>query len=330
MSSAKLSSAKRRMRDMPSSSVADAAAAAVASTDAAGSGDAAASAASAAAAGVVCAGADVADAALARVLLQHTQQRVCYTIDAANACSSAPSFAASGSADISACVSDRASTDIAPIAQIEIKKSRFICFASYSSNKAQAQAFISRVNQAHPAARHVAYAYAFLDGTYIASDNGEPAQTAGLPIYSTITAHKLVDVVVCVVRYFGGTLLGAGGLVRAYTEAAQKGLEALADRGCIAAYTPCVEFRMSLNYALFDEVKRHILRVKGVLTKQSYQECVECTALIPLSDGNALAFYDYMEERARLSARSIEQDSVCSFVCSKPFYAILTQTRTSK
>lgn len=324
MSSAKLSSAKRRMRDMPSSSVADAAAAAVASTDAA------ASAASTAAAGVVCAGADVADAALARALLQHTQQRVCYTIDAANACSSAPSFAASGSADISACASDRASTDIAPIAQIEIKKSRFICFASYSSNKAQAQAFISRVNQAHPAARHVAYAYAFLDGTYIASDNGEPAQTAGLPIYSTITAHKLVDVVVCVVRYFGGTLLGAGGLVRAYTEAAQKGLEALTDRGCIAAYTPCVEFRMSLNYALFDEVKRHILRHKGACTKVNYQECVECTALIPLSDGNALAFYDYMEERARLSTRSIEQDSVCSFVCSKPFYAILTQTRTSK
>lgn len=329
MSSAKLSSAKRRMRDMPSSSVADAAAAAVASTDAAGSGDAAASAASTDAAGVVCA-ADVADAALARALLQHTQQRVCYTIDAANVCSSAPSFAASGSADISACASDRVSTDIAPIAQIEIKKSRFICFASYSSNKAQAQAFISRVNQAHPAARHVAYAYAFLDGTYIASDNGEPAQTAGLPIYSTITAHKLVDVVVCVVRYFGGTLLGAGGLVRAYTEAAQKGLEALADRGCIAAYAPCVEFRMSLNYALFDEVKRHILRHKGACTKVNYQECVECTALIPLSDGNALAFYDYMEERARLSARSIEQDSVCSFVCSKPFYAILTQTRTSK
>lgn len=327
MSSAKLSSAKRRMRDMPSSSVAGAAAAAVASTDVAGLADAAASAA---AAGIICAGADVADAALARALLQHTQQRVCYTIDAANTCSSAPSFAASGSADISACVSDRASTDIAPIAQIEIKKSRFICFASYSSNKAQAQAFISRVNQAHPAARHVAYAYAFLDGTYIASDNGEPAQTAGLPIYSTITAHKLLDVVVCVVRYFGGTLLGAGGLVRAYTEAAQKGLEALADRGCIAAYTPCVEFRMSLSYCLFDEVKRHILRHKGACTKVNYQECVECTALIPLSDGNALAFYDYMEERARLSARSIEQDSVCSFVCSKPFYAILTQTRTSK
>lgn len=327
MSSAKLSSAKRRMRDMSSSLVAGAAAAAVASTDVAGLADAAASAA---AAGIICAGADVADAALARALLQHTQQRVCYTIDAANTCSSAPSFAASGSADISACVSDRASTDIAPIAQIEIKKSRFICFASYSSNKAQAQAFISRVNQAHPAARHVAYAYAFLDGTYIASDNGEPAQTAGLPIYSTITAHKLLDVVVCVVRYFGGTLLGAGGLVRAYTEAAQKGLEALTDRGCIAAYTPCVEFRMSLNYALFDEVKRHILRHKGACTKVNYQECVECTALIPLSDGNALAFYDYMEERARLSARSIEQDSVCSFVCSKPFYAILTQTRTSK
>ncbi len=323
MSSAKLSSAKRRMRDMSSSSVADAAAAAVASTDAA------ASAASAAAAGVVCA-ADVADAALARALLQHTQQRVCYTIEAGDMCSSAPSFAASGSADISACASDRASTDIAPIAQIEIKKSRFICFASYSSNKAQAQAFISRVNQAHPAARHVAYAYAFLDGTYIASDNGEPAQTAGLPIYSAIVAQKLVDVVVCVVRYFGGTLLGAGGLVRAYTEAAQKGLEALADRGCIAAYAPCVEFRMSLNYALFAEVKRHILRHKGACTKVNYQECVECTALIPLSDGNALAFYDYMEERARLSARSIEQDSVCSFVCSKPFYAILTQTRTSK
>lgn len=328
-----MSSAKRRMRDMPSSlhagMSAGGGAAGIAGGAAAGAGAAAGIAGGAAtsAAGVDAGAADI------RAMLTRAQDRVCYTI-VGDMCASSAACATRESADglalASPLASDQASADMTPLSQIEIKKSRFICFASYSSNKAQAQAFISRVNQAHPAARHVAYAYAFLDGTYIASDNGEPAQTAGLPIYSAIVAHKLVDVVVCVVRYFGGTLLGAGGLVRAYTEAAQKGLEALADRGCIAAYAPCVEFRMSLNYALFDEVERHILRVKGVLTKQSYQECVECTALIPLSDGNALAFYDYMEERARLSARSIEQDSVCSFVCSKPFYAILTQTRTSK
>lgn len=320
-----MSSAKRRMRDRSSSLDAGMSAAGGAAGGAA-AGTAAGGVATSAA-GVAIGTADI------RALLQRAQDRVCYTISG-DMCASSAACATRESADVFALAcapaSDQASADMTPLSQIEIKKSRFICFASYSSNKSQAQAFISRVSQAHPSARHIAYAYAFLDGSFIASDNGEPAQTAGLPIYSTITAHKLVDVVVCVVRYFGGTLLGAGGLVRAYTEAAQQGLDVLADRGCIAAYAPCVEFRLSLNYALFDEVKRHILRVKGVLTKQSYQECVECTALIPLSDGNALAFYDYMEERVRLSARAMEQGRACSFVCSEPFYAILTQARTSK
>ena len=99
------------------------------------------------------------------------------------------------------------------------KKSRFIGFASQIDTEDEAKAFIAEIAAEHPKASHVAYSY-ILSNTAKTSDDGEPRGTAGLPIYNVIARRNKQNIVVVVVRYFGGTLLGKGGLIRAYGKTA--------------------------------------------------------------------------------------------------------------
>jgi len=107
----------------------------------------------------------------------------------------------------------------ASMREIIVKKSRFIGYATRVYTEDEAKAYIAMVAAEHPKARHVAYAYV-LSNTAKTSDDGEPRGTAGLPIYNVITRRNLQNIVVVVVRYFGGILLGQGGLIRAYGKAA--------------------------------------------------------------------------------------------------------------
>jgi uncharacterized YigZ family protein len=99
------------------------------------------------------------------------------------------------------------------------KKSRFISYATQVATEDEANAFIAEVAAKHPKARHVAFSYV-LTNTAKTNDDGEPKGTAGLPIFNVITRRNLQNIVVVVVRYFGGILLGKGGLIRAYGKAA--------------------------------------------------------------------------------------------------------------
>jgi len=104
------------------------------------------------------------------------------------------------------------------------KKSRFIGYAAKVNNEDGAKAFIAKITAKHPKARHVAFSYV-LSNTAKTGDDGEPKGTAGLPIFNVITRRNLQNVVVVVVRYFGGILLGKGGLIRAYGKAAGLAIE---------------------------------------------------------------------------------------------------------
>ena len=108
------------------------------------------------------------------------------------------------------------------------KKSRFIGYAAQAHSEDEAKAFIGEISREHPKARHIAFAYV-LTNTARSSDDGEPRGTAGLPIYNIINRRNQKNVVVVVVRYFGGTLLGKGGLIRAYGKAAGLAIEGRAD-----------------------------------------------------------------------------------------------------
>jgi len=112
--------------------------------------------------------------------------------------------------------------------EIVEKKSRFIGYAAQINNEDEARMFIDEVARKHRKSRHITYAYV-LPNAVKTSDAGEPRGTAGLPIYNVITQRGLQNVVVVVVRYFGGTLLGKGGLIRAYGKAARLAVDGLSD-----------------------------------------------------------------------------------------------------
>ena len=110
--------------------------------------------------------------------------------------------------------------------ELIVKKSRFIAYATEIKSETQAKEYISEITRQHKKARHVAFAYVLPDAVRY-SDDGEPRGTAGMPLLSSIQRRNMKDTVVVVVRYFGGVLLGKGGLIRAYGKAAGSALEAL-------------------------------------------------------------------------------------------------------
>lgn len=115
--------------------------------------------------------------------------------------------------------------------EYEIKKSRFIARAAYANSRESAMALLEQARVDYPDARHHCYAY-LLGHPHSAasaamSDDGEPSGTAGKPILNVLQHKQIGDVMLVVIRYFGGIKLGAGGLVRAYSAAAQMAMEAL-------------------------------------------------------------------------------------------------------
>lgn len=104
---------------------------------------------------------------------------------------------------------------------IEIKKSKFIGLCYEISSEKEAAEILAELKKEHKKARHIPYAYK-INNTAKKSDDKEPSNTAGLPIYNILEYKNLNNHLVAVVRYFGGTKLGAGGLLRAYNEAANE------------------------------------------------------------------------------------------------------------
>lgn len=112
--------------------------------------------------------------------------------------------------------------------EIVEKKSRFIGYVRHVETEEDAISFVNEIKKKHYDARHNCYAYTIGQEQPLLrfSDDGEPGGTAGKPILEVITGSELCNVCIVVTRYFGGTLLGTGGLVRAYTEASKAAIEA--------------------------------------------------------------------------------------------------------
>ncbi len=144
--------------------------------------------------------------------------------------------------------------------EYEEKKSRFIAYLSHIEADEEAVSFIESIKAQHPMARHHVYAYVLrADNRVRYSDDGEPQKTAGLPTLSVLQHAELEDVVCVVVRYFGGTLLGTGGLVRAYTKATQNAV-VLARR---ASFAPCCDVVVGVDYPLYEKLS-YLLKSRGV------------------------------------------------------------------
>ena len=135
------------------------------------------------------------------------------------------------------------------------KKSEFISYVKRIENEDEAKSFITEISKKHSDATHNCYAY-ILKGTEVArfSDDGEPSGTAGMPILEVIKREGLVGVCIVVTRYFGGILLGAGGLVRAYAKGAKIGI----DKAGIAEFVPYTCFEAKVSYSDYEKLQREM------------------------------------------------------------------------
>lgn len=136
---------------------------------------------------------------------------------------------------------------------LEIKKSRFICCVEPMRDRAAAQLRVAALKAAHPGAVHVCWAL-LAGGQSAAVDDGEPSGTAGMPMLNVLRHQELDGVLATVVRYFGGVKLGAGGLVRAYTDAVAQAL-LQADK---VALQKRVALRCRVPYALEGLLRRQL------------------------------------------------------------------------
>ncbi len=131
------------------------------------------------------------------------------------------------------------------------KRSRFIGYAKRVETEKEALDFVSSIKSLHKTATHNVFAYTLREGNLQRySDDGEPQGTAGLPVLDVLSRGEITDAAIVVTRYFGGTLLGTGGLVRAYSLAAAKAVE----NAEIAVMRTCSVFELFCDYPDYDRL----------------------------------------------------------------------------
>lgn len=151
--------------------------------------------------------------------------------------------------------------------EYEEKRSRFIGEIFPAADEAEARGLIEKVRKTYPDARHHCWAWVLPDGSYRWSDDGEPGGTAGAPMLDILRSVDVCGAVCVVTRYFGGTLLGSGGLVRAYSKAAAA---ALADAGT-EPDPEKTELGMRCRWESLDRVHRLIREYGGEITASDYE-----------------------------------------------------------
>lgn len=171
------------------------------------------------------------------------------------------------------------------IGEIEEKKSRFIAHVAAVETEEEALAFIEARKKEYWDARHNCYAYVLGEQaqTVRFSDDGEPAGTAGRPILEVLINSGIRNLVVVVTRYFGGVLLGTGGLVRAYTKAAQAGLAA--SDVCTMCYGYAIEF--VTDYNGIGRIQ-YLMGSRGIPVEADYEEQVKVRIRVPYEDKDAV------------------------------------------
>lgn len=160
------------------------------------------------------------------------------------------------------------------------KKSRFIAYMTHIETKEEAEEFISSIKKKHYDARHNVYAYILSSGEKKYSDDGEPSKTGGFPVLEMLEKENITDVVCVVTRYFGGTLLGVGGLIRAYTLAAKCAL----DKAGKKEKQMCDILETSINYSDLDSFIHITEEMKIEVIMKEYSEKISLTLSSPVSE----------------------------------------------
>ena len=180
--------------------------------------------------------------------------------------------------------------------EYEEKRSRFIATAAFADTEEAALAVLEKVRAANRTARHNVYAYVLQNGRTRYSDDGEPAKTAGTPVLEAIGHAGISDVIVVVTRYFGGILLGTGGLVRAYTAAASGALQSAE----LVTMRLVVDCSVRLPYALLEQAQRVVSASGAKLSDPVFDDAVTLQWRMPAGTEGPLC--QKLEELTRGSA----------------------------
>ena len=163
------------------------------------------------------------------------------------------------------------------------KRSRFLGHVRPVESEEEAKAFVAEMKKTYYDARHNCWCYLLKDGPERYSDDGEPQGTAGIPMLEVLRREGITNAVCVVTRYFGGVLLGAGGLFRAYTKSAKDALDA-AGRSAVRRW---VEMEIPCSYGALERYKQELAACDGVIEGMDYGAAVTIRALLPQEKSEA-------------------------------------------
>nr|WP_299173881.1 YigZ family protein [uncultured Allomuricauda sp.] len=198
---------------------------------------------------------------------------------------------------------DQYKTLLKPSPEILFKdrKSKFFGYAFPISNELEVKLIIESLRKEHHTANHVCYAWQL--GTkqpkYRANDDGEPNNSAGMPIYGQIQSFEVTNVLVAITRIFGGTKLGVGGLIQAYRTAAQMALESAS----IIEKTIEVQFELSFDYPQMDRAMRAV-KQKGINLVSQKME-LRCELIISVRESEAEQTAQVFDEMQHVNIKKL-------------------------
>ena len=187
------------------------------------------------------------------------------------------------------------------------KKSRFIGYCRPVKTEEEALAFIESIRARHREASHNVYAYILRENNIMRySDDGEPGGTAGLPTLEVLRKEGLTDVAVVVTRYFGGVLLGAGGLVRAYGKSARLGVDAAVRVEKLL----CRVYSVKTDYSMYGRLQYAVIEGNYILRDTLFTDGVELRVCVRLDSCGAFEKMIVEESSGRTSAVAVGEEYV--------------------
>lgn len=170
------------------------------------------------------------------------------------------------------------------LAELVVKKSRFISIARMCSSPADVKRIVDETRAQYPDATHVVHA-AVMGNQFSFSDDHEPKNTAGRPALEVLKGSGITNIIVLIIRYFGGTLLGTGGLVKAYGDSTKLVLDGIKTEELVEKSS----FSLTIGYEMYENTKRLLASVAADSIKEDFGTEIVITGTIPVSNKDALA-----------------------------------------
>ena len=168
-------------------------------------------------------------------------------------------------------------------AELIVKKSRFIAIARTCSDPADVKRIVDQTRAQYPDATHVVHA-AVMGSQFSYSDDHEPKNTAGRPALEVLKGSGITNIIVLIIRYFGGTLLGTGGLVKAYGDSTKMVLDGIATEELVEK----ARFSLTIGYEMYESVKRILDALKADSVTENFATEISISGQIPISEKESL------------------------------------------